>query len=78
MKTMQIKQIDDKSFIGIVLAKDWWTYGERALCPILITDFVVCKWSNFDDGVNSHIEGKQTIAICRKKEDAELIYNSKK
>ena len=70
------KKINDIIYIGIVLAKDWFQSGYYGY-PIISSDFVVCQWCDFVDGEKSNIEGLETIAICRKIEDAELIYNSK-
>ena len=73
-KTIIQKKINDVIVVAIVLAKDWYKNSEY---PLRISnDFVVCQWFDFHDGVKSNIEGKQTIAICRKLEHAELIYNS--
>jgi hypothetical protein len=69
------KKIDDVRVVAIVLAQDWF---DKFSFPILPDDYVVCQWSDFHDGVNSHIEGKTTIAICRNPKDALLIYNSQK
>jgi hypothetical protein len=72
--------------VGIVRAKNWFHifktfYGAESLpglsSMIRPDDFVVCRWSDFHDGVNSHIEGLETLAICRSIEDAYLLYNSK-
>ena len=70
------KEIDDIKRVGIAYAKDWFM-GSKYGYPIRDDDYVVCRWSDFHDGQNSHIEGKETIAICREFEDAQLIYKSK-
>lgn len=78
MKTIKKKNITDVTVIAIVLAENWFnTHDLYHSHAIRLSDFVVCKWFDFHDGVKSHIEGKQTIAICREQEDAELIFNSK-
>ncbi len=59
--------------VGVVYAKDW--FGSHKPLFILPDDFVVCEWNDYHDGVNSHIEGRTTIAICRRKDDALLLYN---
>lgn len=65
--------------IAIVFAKEWFKqfYAENKM-PYFITenDYVVCKWHDYHDGEKSNIEGKQTIAICKNKHDAEIVYNS--
>lgn len=62
--------------IAIVLAKDWFKqqYVEDKI-PYFISenDYVVCKWCDFHDGEKSNIEGKQTIAICRNRIDADIL-----
>jgi hypothetical protein len=70
------KEIDNIKRVGIVSAKDWYN-GAKYGYPVHDDDFVVCSWSDFHDGVNSHIEGKETIAICRSIEDAYLLFKSK-
>ncbi len=63
------------SVYAIVKAIGW--YDEitfKRTINILPDDLVVCKWSDFHDGEKSNIEGKTTIAICRQKDDAELIW----
>jgi hypothetical protein len=67
------KKVGDVNYIGIILAKDWFPVIHY---PTLPSDFVFCRWADFHDGENSHIEGMKTIAICRYKEDAILLYNS--
>jgi hypothetical protein len=86
LKVIIKKEIDDIKRVGIVYAKDWFhvfvTFHGADSMPGLINmirpdDFVVCRWSDFHDGQNSHIEGMETIAICRSIEDAYLLYNLK-
>src|ERR1035437_753159 len=69
------KKIDDTKYIGIILAKDW--FPTVYFYPVVPSDFVIGQWHDYHDGEKSNIEGLETIAICREKEDAELIYNSK-
>jgi hypothetical protein len=73
VNSIKEKKASDVARVGIVLAKDWWdaTY-KPAVQPF---DYVVVKWSDYHDGVKSNIEGLETVAICRKLEHAELIYN---
>jgi hypothetical protein len=74
IKSIKQKKINDVTIVAIVLARDWFKNSEY---PLRIpNDFVVCQWSDFHDGVKSNIEGKETIAICRKLEHAKLIYDS--
>lgn len=64
--------------IAVVLAKYWFKhFYDKDIMPYFITedDYVVCKWHDFHDGEKSNIEGKETIAICRNREDADLLYN---
>ena len=79
MKTIKSKKIADCSFIGIALSKDWFSGFVKAepMIPFFRQkdNFVVGTWSDFHDGVNSHIEGIQTLAVCRTKELAELIFD---
>ena len=76
MKSIFETKINDTKRIGIVLAKDWFE-GMKYNHPVYDNDFVVCQWHDYHDGEKSNLEGLETIAICRKKEDAELICNSK-
>jgi hypothetical protein len=74
IRTIKQKKINDVTIVAIVYAKDW--FPTEYFYPVVPSDFVVCQWLDFHDGEKSNIEGKQTIAICRKLEHAELIYNS--
>jgi hypothetical protein len=74
IKTIKQKKINDVTIVAIVLARNWFKNSEY---PLRISnDFVVCQWSDFHDGEKSNIEGKQSIATCRKLEHANLIYDS--
>jgi hypothetical protein len=67
-------KLDDVKRIGIVLASEW-VVSSLKMQLIRPTDFVVCEWSDYHDGVNSHIEGMTTIAVCRYRVDADLLFN---
>ena len=74
INSIKQKNISDVVIVAIVEAKEWYKNSEY---PLRISnDFVVCQWSDFHDGVKSNIEGKQTIATCKKLKHAELIYDS--
>lgn len=73
METLKQKQISDTDFVGIILAKDWFN-GMKYEAPVYDGDFVVCRWIDLHDGEKSNIEGRQTIAICKKKKHAKLIF----
>lgn len=69
----------DVNVIAVVPAKEWFKdQFEAGNVPFFIRedDYVVAKWHDFHDGQNSHIEGKQTIAICKSKQDAQRVYAS--
>ena len=70
------REIDNIKRVGIVRAKDWFIDIKYSY-PVRDDDFVVCRWSDFHDGKNSHIEGKETLAICRSIKDAYLLFKSK-
>lgn len=71
------KNINNNLVVAIVKAKDWYKNSIiHVSYPVEGEDFVVCKWYDFHDGLKSNIEGKQTIAICRNKKDAELLFNT--
>ena len=78
VKSIKEKKTGDVTYAGIISARNW--FGDRLYCVmysmIMPDDFVVGKWSDFHDGIKSNIEGLETLAICRKLEHAELIYNS--
>ena len=74
-KAIVAKRLSDVQFIGIMLA-EYWFKGMKYSSPVYDGDFVVCRWSDYHDGVKSNIEGKQTIAICRKEKDARLIFDN--
>lgn len=76
------KRVDNGlEVFAIVYAKNWYSqlYAEKKI-PIYFfreNDYVVCKWIDYN--INSgatDIQGKQTIAICRNRKDADLIYES--
>jgi len=73
------KRISATKSVGIMLAKDWFELDNNIFKSHSITedDYVVCTWYHFHDGVSSNVEGKETVAICRNKKDAELIFDSK-
>lgn len=79
MQTIESKKIANCSFIGIALSKDWFNGFVKAKNTIPFfrqeDNFVVGTWSDFHDGENSHIEGIQTLAVCRTKELAKLIFD---
>jgi|ERR1035437_2190615 glycosyltransferase involved in cell wall biosynthesis len=77
MKPIFEKKINDTKRIGIVYAAEW--FGDALLHNFLILpiDYVVGQWHDYHDGEKSNIEGAETIAICRNKEDAEHVYNSR-
>jgi hypothetical protein len=79
MNSIVEKKIDDTKRIGIVYAAEW--FGDNLLqikYPLILPlDYVVCQWHDYHDGEKSNLEGLQTIAICREKEDAMFLYNSK-
>lgn len=74
MKTIVEKKVTDITVFAVVVAKDWF---EKVPTLISVNDFVVCTWADFHDGKKSNIEGKTTIAICRKLKDAMLIFTDK-
>ena len=76
MKTIVEKKVTDIIVFAVVVAKDWFS-EHKITTLVYANDFVVCTWSNFHDGEKSNIEGKTTIAICRKLKDAMLIFNNK-
>jgi hypothetical protein len=71
-------KVNDTKYIGIVFAAEW--FGDAIIHTNLLIyplDYVVCQWHDYHDGEKSNLEGKITIAICREKEHAILIYNSR-
>jgi hypothetical protein len=76
MNTVIEKKVGDVTVFAIMLASEWYK-GTKYGYPIRDDDFVVCKWSDYHDGVKSNIEGKTTIAICRELDDAKLIFNNR-
>jgi hypothetical protein len=61
-------------WVGIIYAKDW--FAMITMITIRPEDLVIICWHEIHDGVNSHIENKTTIAICKNIEDAILIYDN--
>jgi hypothetical protein len=75
LNTIKQMKMSDVKYIGVIKAKDW--FGNDGLAFIFPKDYVVCEWCDYDDGVNSHIEGMTTIGIFRELKDAEIIYNNR-
>lgn len=75
MKTILEKKISDVTYIGIMLAKDWFN-GSKYGYPVRDDDFVVCQWSDYHDGQKSNIEGMITLVTCHELKHAEIVYNS--
>ena len=73
MKTIVNKKVTDTQVIAVVVAKEWFK-EHKVTTVIRADDYVVCTWADFHDGQKSNIEGKITIAICRKLKDAMLIF----
>ena len=46
----------DVNYLGVVSTKEWFD-GQKIPFPFDEFDYVVGEWSDFHDGVNSHIEG---------------------
>lgn len=62
--------------VAIVKAKDWYEHHINLHYPVLPDDFVVCRWFDYHDGLKSNIEGRETIAVCRKESDAKLVFKN--
>jgi len=73
MKTIYEYSPSDTFFIGVVLAEDW--FNDHVPFPFTKGDYVVVNWFDYSDGVNHHIEGRTTIAMCKKLDDAKVLYN---
>jgi hypothetical protein len=72
-------QKDGINVVAVVLAKHWFeSYYTSNKMPLFIekSDYVVCKWQDFNDGEKPNIEGKTTIAICKNRDHAELVYKA--
>lgn len=75
MKTIFKKQVSEDKFVAVVLASVWFE-NMKISYPILPNDFVLCTWHDYPDGQKSNIEAKLTLAICRKKSDAKLLFDA--
>lgn len=63
------------TWVAIVLAEEW--FKDISPLPRLVInpkDRVVVKFSTISDGKKLHVEAKETIAICRRPVDADLIF----
>lgn len=69
--------LNEHERIGIIDAEEWYKGIPNSIVQLYIRaeDFVVAKWSEFDDGQTAHVEGLTTIAICKELADAQLLYN---
>ena len=70
------KRIGDVKIVAIMYAKDWFSQAMPLIWPVRSEDFVVCKWFDYHDGFKSNMEGKTTIAICREKSDAKILFKA--
>lgn len=70
----------DVAFIGIVKAVDWFSKStiRKYKIPFISLSYVVGKWFDYHDGVQSHIECQTTLAICRELKDAKILYRHHK
>lgn len=78
MKTI-IEKRNGNKLTAIIRAKEYFPFLQNlriSTHAIHETDFVVCKMFVFNDGLKDYYEGITTIAICRHKKDAELIYQN--
>lgn len=72
MVSIQRQRIDARDFIGIVYSKEWFPHWPEKDMPYSPTDHVVGKWRE----IESKITNMVIIAICRKYDDASMIYDS--
>ena len=79
--TLYTQTLKHKSFNGVTVAiipaKYWYKdFFEKNMMPYFIQeeDFVVCSWHDYYDGEKSNIEGKMTIAVCKRKKDADKVF----
>jgi hypothetical protein len=61
------------TWIATIKVKDWFS-GSAVTIPIRKDDVVVIKYNTISDGVKLHVEAKETIAICKRPVDADLIF----
>jgi hypothetical protein len=73
MKTICERSTNENFFVGVIGTQNWF---EEVKIPFPFTksDYVVGTWFDFSDGVNHHIEGKTTIAMCKALDEAEVLY----
>lgn len=79
MKNLKIlfeKKLKNDKVVAIVKAKDWYNHPINFHCLVLPEDFVVCSWFDYHHGFKRNIEGKETIAVCRKESDAKLVFKN--
>ena len=65
----------DVRVVAIVKAGAWfktWVTDSIFPSPFVSDDLVVCRWSDFHDGLKSNIEGMQTIALFKNSSPEEL------
>lgn len=74
MKTIRNYQ-GDITCIGVLKSVDWFENEKMGIAFLDSDTYIVGTWSDFHDGENSHIEGKQTIAVCKDLDDAVLIFH---
>lgn len=68
------KKINDTRRIGIVYVQEWFDQEFPNSAVVQFRDFVVGEWSEYEDG---KIEKDFPYAICRKMDDALIIFKEK-
>lgn len=63
--------------LAMVYAGEWFK-GINIPFPFEEKDYVVCRWTDYSDGEKSNIEGKVTIAVLKKHDDAKIVYQLNK
>lgn len=64
-------------YFAIILAKHWWEWADFPLKSnmLMADDYVVVSYTKYMMGNAASYEAKTTIGICRKLEDAEMLFN---
>lgn len=69
------QKINDNRWLGIVYIQEWFGKEFPQSGEIQFRDFVVGEWTEHKDGI---IERDFPFAICRKMDDALIIFKEKK
>jgi hypothetical protein len=76
-KPIKFKKIskDGICLVAVMKSSDWWNNVPLKTNIPIPRNYVVCQYSNYNDGINDHFEGRITRGICGTLTDAQRLFN---